>query len=501
MKRKTAVLAVIVGLLLALSAVASAQPARLEELAAKVTEIEAKVAKLEASDSTNSQAIAEITTRLAEIAQELSRLQTQGDSRADLVRRVDELGLKVNALERELESLRTQLASVEQPEVAPTSGTYYDRGFVLVDGDFSLTLDGYAQTRWFLELPKELDTINDHSFQLVVARLGISGRLGTVLGRKLRYRFLHDLEAGALDVFVDVEIIPEVIIRAGQYRSMYTRHFSVERRWLSFATRPQAIEAFRYDREPGVWAHGQLFDRKVFYHAGFSNGGPRSELNDNVDLLAMARVEGAVLGELAGRHFGDVEHTEEPALTIGASGVHDLVRVPETLAGIVVGNRDVDNDLVFDNVRVVSASADAIFRLKGLELYVEGLLRLERWGTILLHSDNQEIADLIAAGDDGDKTYLGLVGHASYFVWPGRVLVGGRAAYSDQPLLGLGGRQRRVLPPGDRVFELDLLTSYYYDGLPFVSLQYSLINFNNSEGADSPFDVEHRFLIQNQISF
>lgn len=500
MNRRLVVLAPLAGLLLALS-VASAQPARLADLAAKVTELEGRVAKLEASDTTNSQAIAEITTRLAEIAQELSRLATQGDSRADLVRRVDELGLKVNALESELETLRTQLATLEQPEVTPSSGTYYDRGFVLVDGDYSLTLDGYAQTRWFITLPRDFDTVNENSFELVVARLGVSGRLGSVLGRKIRYRLQQDFEQGALDAYADVEIIPQLAVRAGQYRIMHTRDFSTSRRYLSFATRPTAIESYRYDREPGIWAHGRALDRKIYYHAGFANGGPRSELNDNIDLTAMARIEGAVLGEPIAHRFGDVEGTEEPALTVGASAVHDLVRVPEAVAGIPVGNRDVDNDLVFDNVRVISAAADVIFRYRGLELYVEGVLQQERWGTILLHSDNQELADQIDAGDDGDKTYLGVVGHASYFVLPERLLLGGRVGYSDQPLLGLGGRQRDVVPLGDQLFELDALASYYHDGTPFLSAQYTLTNFNNTGDPDPAFDVEHRFLIQSQLAF
>lgn len=495
------VAAVLIAGLVAAGGVAVAQPTRLADLAQKVTDLEAKVAKLEASDATNSQAIAEITTRLAEIAQELSRLAAQGDSRADLVRRVDELGLKLNTLERELETLRTQLANLEQPEVTPSSGTYYDRGFVLVDGDFSLKLDGYAQTRWRMELPKEADTVNVNTFELDRARIGLSGKLGSVLGRKVRFRYLHDLDRGALDAYVDVAVIPELSIRVGQDRIRATRAFTVSNRRMAFATRTQTENIFRYDREPGLFAHGRFLDERFGYWAGFANGAARSASNDNIDLTAVARVDAAVLGAPIGYRFGDLERTDEPAITVGASAVHDLVRVPEQVAGLPVGNRDVDNDLVFDNVRVISASVDAVFRLQGLEVYAEGMLRHERWGTILLHSDNQDLADQVNAGDDGNKTYLAITGHANYFVLPERLLIGSRVTYGEQPLLGLGGRQRDVIPIGTDLFELDVMTSYWHNGLRFLTFQYTLTNFNNPGGTEAAFDVEHRLLVESQLSF
>jgi hypothetical protein len=491
----------IAGLIAAAEIASAQQPARPADVAEKVAELEAAVARLQASDSTNSQAIAEITTRLAEISQEISRLAAPGDSRADLVRRVDELGLKINGLERELETLRTQLANLEQPEVTPSSGTYYDDGFVLVDGDYSLHLFGFAQSAWSISMPREFDTVNTNTFDLVSARLGVRGRLGSVLGRKLRYRVDTDLQLGLFDAYLDVEIIPQVIIRTGQSRILHTRAFTVDERRLSFPTRTNAIEIYRYDREPGVWAHGRALDRKLWYYAGFSNGGSRNGVNDNIDLTAMARVEYTILGEPPPRQFGDVAGSEEPSLTVGASAVHDLVRVPELVAGLPVGNRDVDNDLVFDNVRVVSAAADALFRLEGIEVLVEGLLRQERWGTILLHSDNQDVADQVRAGDDGVVTYYGLVGHVTYFALPERLMVGGRVGYSEQPLLGLGGRQRDVIPVGDRLFELDTVAAYYHNGEPLLSVMYTLTNFNNSVGPEAAFDVEHRFLIQTQLGF
>jgi uncharacterized coiled-coil protein SlyX len=493
--------------LVVLASSAAAQPAPAPApargLAETVADLEARVARLEAQDKTNSQAIAEISSRLAAISQELERLSNQAGAPPVLIERVDAAGLRLDALERELETLRTQIAGLEQPSVGGGGAGRFERGFVVVDGDYSLVARGYLQTQWIFRLPGELDTITENTFRVRRARLGAAGRLGSIWERELRYAILMDMSKSPslLDYSLELDVLPALAVRVGQAKVPHTRSFMTSSRSLLFPERPRAVDTLRYDRDIGIWATGPLLGDRISYTAGVSNGGGPNQLNDNIDLLAVARADAAVLGERFGLAFSDLSHVEVPTLMVGASVIHDLVRLPTEVAGIPLGNRDVDNDQVFDNVRVIAAAADAVFRYRGLELYAEGLLRHERWGTILEHSDNSDVALQIDPDSSGGKTYLGAVGQASYAVWPDTVVVGARAGYSQQALLGVGGQERARVPPGDRLLEIDAVGQLYYNGSPFLALQYSFTNFDLSGAEDPDLDMEHRVLVQSQLRF
>lgn len=489
------------------SSLVSAQPAGAGGLADKVKALEARVAKLEAQDQTNTQAIAEISTRLAEIEQQLSRLSNLSRANPVLIKRVDANAAQLQSLASEIETLRTQIADLEQPSagagVGGGGGGAYDGGFVLVGGDFSLVAYGYLQTQWLLRTPSSFDSITENTFRIRRARLGAKGNLGSIFGKGLRYKLMFDMsKAPSLrDAVIELKLMPQLAVQAGQRKLPFTRSFITSSRRLLFPERPVVIEDFRYDRDIGVWAAGSVADGRLGYVAGVSNGGGPNRVNDNIDLVALARVDVSALGEPFGFGFGDQNDTQEPSLMVGAGALHDLVRLPDAIGGIQVGNRDVDNDQLIDNVRVVSASADAVFRYRGLELYAEGVFRLERWGTILQHSDNSDLAAVIDAGSDGDVTYFGGVGQASYFVWPETVAVGARAGYSETTLFGVDGRQKDRVPPGNRLLELDAVAVLYHNTYPLLSAQYTFTNFDNTRGAEVAGDKEHRFLVQGQLAF
>jgi hypothetical protein len=307
--------------------------------------------------------------------------------------------------------------------------------------------------------------------------------------------------APALDYFLDYELAPELSVRVGQDKIYFARIWWASDSEIDVLERPASIDALRYDRDVGVWIHGELLDGRLYYHAGASNGSGPNSRNDNIDLVWMARANVQVLGEVFEPFVRNLTRDAAPQLTVGAGVTHDLVRVPDNIAGIPVGNRDVDADGVGDNVRMWNLSADAVLRWNGLELAVEGIWRQERWGTILGHSDNDVLADAIDADFEGHQNYLGGYVHASYALIVDTLQVAARAGHSRVTLLGVGGRRINAVPPGDRLFEGNAQVRWFIGPNLTAGLSYTLFNYNASQGSDPDGDIDHVLIGQGQLNF
>jgi hypothetical protein len=267
-----------------------------------------------------------------------------------------------------------------------------------------------------------------------------------------------------------------------------------------FYERAAGIDALRYDRDAGVWVHGRIADR-LDYQLGASNGAGPNQRNDNIDVAAQARLDGLLMGEWFEWLTGDLERSEVPSLIVGGGVVHDLVRLPETVAGVMVENPDVDSDGTGDNVRVWSSSLDAVFRYRGLEAMVEGMWRRESWGTILEHPDNSDLGDLVRADKDGHRNYLAGYIEATYAAIPSRLLVGARVGHHRQPLLGLGGVTIASPTPGDRVLEMTALARCYHSKNLSFGLSYTMLDYRATKGPDPTDDRRHIFVAQSQLTF
>src|SRR5690606_29132971 len=257
----------------------------------------------------------------------------------------------------------------------------------------------------------------------------------------------------ALDYYLDYRFAPELAIRAGQDKIFFTRAWWASDSSIDLFERPAAVDQLRYDRDIGVWAHGRLLDDRIGYWAGVSNGAGPNQVNDNIDFVSLLRADAVVLGSRFEPLVDNFERDGELRLMVGGGVVHDLVRLPGQVAGIEVGNRDVDRDGTGDNVRVWSSSLDLALRLHGFEVVLEGIWRHERWGTILDHSDNQQLADAVQPDVEGHRNYLAGYVHASYALLPGRLQVAARIGQDRVPLLRVGGRAPASVPPGDRLVE------------------------------------------------
>jgi hypothetical protein len=463
----------------------------------------AELKALAAQSQTASQSVQELSSKVSALEQELDKLRRQQAASPEVVSGLDTIGTRLDAVERDVESLRTQLAGMEQPSASATGGAVdWDGGFkwASADGDHALKLGGFVQPRLQVKLPESFDTISESTFRLRRARLLASGHLSS---EQLTYKMQAELAADAapaLDYYIDYEFIPELAVRAGQDKVFFTRAWWTSDASIDLIERPAAIDGLRYDRDIGLWVHGWVADR-FYYHAGVSNGAGPNRRNDNIDVAALLRLEAVLVGDRFEPLVKNLEPGPELQLLVGAGVVHDLVRVPETIAGIEVANRDVDSNGTLDNVRVWSSNVTLAARIQGLELMTEGIWRHERWGTILDHSDNAQLDEAIKPSGSGHRNYLGGFLHASYALVPKHLQGAVRVGHNRVALLGVGGGGPASVPPGDRLFELNGQLRYFHNDNLSAALSYTLTNYNATKGPDPSDDIEHLFIGQAQLNF
>ncbi len=476
------------------------------DLKAEIDAVKKELAELRTmavQSQTVGQSVQELSSKVTALEQELDKLRRQQAASPEVVSGLDTIGSRLDAVERDVEALRTQLAGMEQPSASASGGAVeWDGGFKWAssDGDYGLKIGGFVQPRLQVKLPESGDTISESTFRLRRARLLASGHLSS---EQLTWKMQAELgvdAAPALDYYLDYELMPELAVRAGQDKVFFTRAWWASDATLDVLERPAAIDGLRYDRDIGVWLHGWLAER-LYYHVGVSNGAGPNKRNDNIDVAALLRVEALVVGDKFEPMVKNLEPKPELQLLVGAGVVHDLVRVPETIAGIEVPNRDVDSNGTLDNVRVWSSSFTAAARIQGLELMTEGIWRHERWGTILDHSDNAALDEAIRPSVSGHRNYLGGFLHASYVLLPKHLQAAVRAGHNRVALLGVGGGGPTAVPAGDRLFELNAQMRYFHNDNLSAAVSYTLTNYNATKGPDPAADVEHLFIGQGQLNF
>ena len=278
-----------------------------------------------------------------------------------------------------------------------------------------------------------------------------------------------------LDAFADISLLAPTAtsaqeefatslrLRVGQFQVPFLRNSMIFAENLGFFLRPQVFEALRYERDIGAEILGTW--KKLDYQVGVTNGSGGNQFssaNENLDFLAFARGSIAVAGNPSPYTVGDFAGTKTLRIRLGAGATHDLVRLPFRIAGIDLGSRDVDQDGEVDNVRVISTSFDLLLRYGGWELAAEAAHRYERWGSILFHTTNDSIRNLVRPDEKGQRTYVTLSSHILGFVVPKTLLVGGRFHYGQLSLLPVGGRTIVAsLPEDDDVFNFEGLIQVY----------------------------------------
>ncbi len=484
---------------LAVSSVASAQPRpplteELSRLAAELAELRERATLVPTLAAT----VTELEARMVALEQRLDTLERERASIPDAVAELDRLEALTAALEQEVGALRAELAALEQPWTEEPGGRRVVGGIGFDDGillatdspDIWLRIGGFVQTRYRLQTNEDLDEVVVSTLEVPRARLRLAAQASEAIAVGVLIDFARPI--ALLDFFGDYRVSEALTLRAGQYRTQFTRSFITPISLHAFAERPALIDAYRYGRDPQIGAFGWLGER-FGYYVGLGNGA--GGVNDNIDPTLLARVELAVLGERMAPEYGD-RRGGGPRLTVAAGAVHDLLRVPAVIGDVDV-NTDVDADGDGDDVRVVSASADVLFRWRGWELAAEGLFRQERWGTIL--TGNPELAAVLGSSDEVQHRVAGYA-HVLAFALPGRLAVGARVGYGELPLLRLGG-QPSSSAPSDRLWQVDGLVMLYNQRGRLLGATYTLFNYDAGEVSPPAQDKTHRLLIETQLAF
>ena len=464
--------------------------ADIQALEKDIDELRAKAVQV----PTIATAVEELSARLVALERQLAEREREQNAIPDAITRLDGVEEQVAKLAIDVEAITARLADIEQPWSPEASGgaagVSYRDGFrwTTADGKHAVTLGGYMQIRYQLRVSD--GDIEEATLRLRRARLGISGHVGSErVGYKLLLSALDD--RAALDAYVQYAVRGGLFLRVGQYKTRFTRGFITSSTRLAFVERSRVIEGYRYGRDIQVGLRGTLAGQRFGYHAGLGNGSGPNARNDNLDVDANVRLDAVVMGPRFEYGQGDMRRTGRPSLMLGAGVVYDVVAMPDQIAGVDGPiNTDVDSDGDRDNVRVLSASVDAVFRYRGWQAAIEGVLRNESFGTILEHPDNGPL--LAAIGERDRRIYMGAVGQLTVLL-PWQVRVGARAGYSRQPFLGVGGASSEI-PSGDHVLEADGMVQLYdRRGVRWLGLQYSF-QHRDDDGGD-----HHQMVLEAQL--
>lgn len=225
-----------------------------------------------------------IQARIRALEQELQNLKQMVNAQqtnAQDSSKFDELDQKVRILERKQEIEKEAATEKAKTTVAVSAGP---SGFSIrsTDTNFVLRLRGGLQVdgRFYPDSSPANDT-----FLLRRVRPIIEG----TLYEKFDFRVMFDFASGislsannnssVLDAYGDLRLWPEFSIRAGKYKEPVGLERLQSWSNLQFVERGFPTQLLP-NRDVGVMAHGELFDRRLNYQVGAFNGTPDGGSND-----------------------------------------------------------------------------------------------------------------------------------------------------------------------------------------------------------------------------
>ncbi|MEN8150228.1 MAG: porin [Planctomycetota bacterium] len=166
-------------------------------------------------------------------------------------------------------------------------------GFGFSQGNFELWIGGLFQFEYYgLDVEYGTDTNN---FRVKEARLHLSGK-AFVEGFSYMFKFLGQGQVSLLDAWVNYKITDGVQIRAGQFKTPYSRQILNDPAKLQLMNASIVASEFAPGYDVGIMAHdvaalGEDDDMAIEWALGFFNGdGTNVQGNDNNWLGWVARV-------------------------------------------------------------------------------------------------------------------------------------------------------------------------------------------------------------------
>lgn len=269
----------------------------------------------------------------------------------------------------------------------------YKKGFYIksIDDAYSLRFRFLLQPQYeYLSIEDGEDT---NTFLIKRAQLRL---LGNIFDPRLKYKMMlqgtttssGSDELSLRDLWIDWQWKKYFQIMVGQF-FVYYDYENLQPSWaLPLVDRSIINANLGFERDIGVQLHGNLFSDRLNYHLYMMNGDGRNTLNTNDEFFYGARLGCHILGTQQ-YLLSDIETSNSPHLTLGASFLHDTGKAS-----------------LNDN-RLNRFTTDLAFRYKGFSAL--SLVNFVR-------NENKDVTD------------YGLLGQAGYFIIPERLELAGRWA-------------------------------------------------------------------------
>ncbi len=226
-------------------------------------------------------AAAFLSATTAGLAQNLPAGQDDLQSLREQVRQLD---LKIQALERQQQQLRSgpaapAVTAAPAPATAPIITASTEKGFAIAsaDGANSLGLHLLVQedSRWFFSQSAGLT--NNDSFLIRRARIFVDGRINN----NITFLLIPDFALGApalFDAYANLELAPEFQLRFGRSRSPVGLE-QLQLDAYTFFDERSFVSQIVPNRDIGVTLWGNLFDSTLTYAVGVYDGVPDGQNN------------------------------------------------------------------------------------------------------------------------------------------------------------------------------------------------------------------------------
>lgn len=219
---------------------------------------------------------------------------------------------RLDALERELLELRQQLQAQEASSGGSSLEAGWDNGFYVRSSDkqFKLTWNARVQAdaRFF-----EPDHPSDNTFLVRRARMALKAQLWKMFEGKVEIdagRNAGNGRAVLTDGYLNMKLLDELQLRAGQYKEPFGMEENTSSRFISFIERTMATNAIAPGRDIGFMVHGKVADGILNYALGVFNGNGSNQQRDADDdkdvalRLTFSPFAGNDNMWLKGLHFG-----------------------------------------------------------------------------------------------------------------------------------------------------------------------------------------------------
>ena len=236
---------------------------------------------------------------------------------------------------KSLEELLVEKGVVSKAEAQSAAGssgakTYWNQGtrFDFPSEGFTAKINSLIQTRYTFT-DGDTGAGNTSSFDLNLVTLTVSGN---ALHEEFAYKVDVDLVGATTagestphlrDAWLQWNACDWASLRMGQYKTQGGRQFNADDNALQFADRSVASDFFSLGRQNGLSAWGSFADGMLDLSAGIYNGistgeGINRGGNDTKHTAVLAARVNA-MGKMNMAEEGDINWTNDPALSIGAS--------------------------------------------------------------------------------------------------------------------------------------------------------------------------------------